>query len=50
MKEMPEFADPFSGLAKDRKLTKQELIRAVSFPSGDEVSEFIGISNYRLVN
>ena len=28
---MPEFGSPFSGLAKDRKLTKQELIRAIRF-------------------
>lgn len=28
---MPEFGTPFSGLAKDRKLTKQELIRAIRF-------------------
>lgn len=28
---MPEFASPFSGLAKDRKLTDQELIRAIRF-------------------
>ncbi len=28
---MPEFGSPFSGLAKDRKLTKSELIRAVRF-------------------
>ena len=28
---MPEFANPFSGLAKDRKLTKEELVRAVRF-------------------
>lgn len=28
---MPEFASPFSGLANDRKLTKDELIRAVRF-------------------
>jgi rubrerythrin len=28
---MPEFGSPFSGLAKDRKLTKQELVRAVRF-------------------
>ena len=28
---MPEFCDPFSGLAKDRKLTDQELIRAIRF-------------------
>ncbi len=28
---MPEFGKPFSGLAKDRKLTKEELIRAIRF-------------------
>lgn len=28
---MPEFANPFSVLAKDRKLTKQELIRGIRF-------------------
>ena len=28
---MPEFASPFSGLANDRKLTGQELIRAIRF-------------------
>jgi len=28
---MPEFASPFSGLANDRKLTEDELIRAVRF-------------------
>jgi rubrerythrin len=28
---MPEFGSPFSGLANDRKLTDQELIRAVRF-------------------
>ena len=28
---MPEFGSPFSGLAKDRKLTKNELIRAIRF-------------------
>jgi len=28
---MPDFGNPFSGLAKDRKLTKEELIRAVRF-------------------
>lgn len=26
---MPEFANPFSGTAPDRKLTKEELIRAI---------------------
>ncbi|EGW40667.1 ferritin family protein [Desulfosporosinus sp. OT] len=28
---MPDFGNPFSGLAKDRKLTEQELIRAIRF-------------------
>jgi rubrerythrin len=28
---MPEFGNPFSGLAKDRKLTREELIRAIRF-------------------
>jgi len=28
---MPEFGTPFSGLAKDRKLTDAELIRAIRF-------------------
>jgi rubrerythrin len=28
---MPEFSTAFSGLANDRKLTKQELIRAIRF-------------------
>jgi len=28
---MPEFGSPFSGLAADRKLTDQELIRAIRF-------------------
>ena len=28
---MPEFGTPFSGLAKNRKLTKEELIRAIRF-------------------
>lgn len=28
---MPEFGSPFSGLAKDRKLTDEELIRAIRF-------------------
>ena len=28
---MPEFGSPFSGAAKDRKLTDQELIRAIRF-------------------
>lgn len=28
---MPEFCSPFSGLAKDRKLTAEELIRAIRF-------------------
>ena len=29
--EMPEFGTPFAVLAKDRKLTKEELIRAIRF-------------------
>ena len=28
---MPEFGSPFSGLSKDRKLTKSELTRAIRF-------------------
>lgn len=28
---MPDFGHPFSGLAKERKLTEQELIRAIRF-------------------
>jgi rubrerythrin len=28
---MPDFGSPFSGLARDRKLTNEELIRAVRF-------------------
>ena len=28
---MPEFGSPFSGLAKDRKLTEAELVRAIRF-------------------
>jgi rubrerythrin len=28
---MPEFGSPFTGLANDRKLTQQELIRAIRF-------------------
>jgi len=28
---MPEFGTPFSGLGKDRKVTKEELIRAIRF-------------------
>ena len=28
---MPEFGKPFSGLANDRKLNEQELIRAIRF-------------------
>jgi rubrerythrin len=29
--KMPEFGSPFSGLANDRKLTQEELIRAIRF-------------------
>ncbi|MFO7837832.1 MAG: ferritin family protein [Promethearchaeia archaeon] len=28
---MPEFADPFSGLANDRKLSHSELVRAIRY-------------------
>jgi len=28
---MPEFGNPFAGLANDRKLTHQELVRAIRF-------------------
>jgi rubrerythrin len=28
---MPDFGNPFSGLARDKKLTKEELIRAIRF-------------------
>ena len=28
---MPEFGNPFSGLKKDRKLTNEELVRAIRF-------------------
>ena len=28
---MPEFGKPFSGLAKDKKISKEELIRAIRF-------------------
>jgi rubrerythrin len=28
---MPEFGNPFSGLKKDRKITSEELIRAIRF-------------------
>ena len=33
---MPEFGQPFSGLAKDRKLTEAELIRAIRFMVASE--------------
>ncbi|MEW6519101.1 MAG: ferritin family protein [Thermodesulfobacteriota bacterium] len=28
---MPDFGNPFAGLAHDRKLTKEELVRAIRF-------------------
>ncbi|MCX8206826.1 MAG: rubrerythrin [Methanothrix sp.] len=28
---MPEFATPFAGMASERKLTKQELVRAIRY-------------------
>ena len=33
---MPKFGSPFSGLANDRKLTDQELIRAIRFSVASE--------------
>ncbi|HUU84620.1 MAG TPA: ferritin family protein [Phycisphaerae bacterium] len=33
---MPEFSSPFSGLAHGRKLTKEELIRAIRFMVASE--------------
>ena len=33
---MPSFGSPFSGLANDRKLTHQELIRAIRFSVASE--------------
>jgi rubrerythrin len=33
---MPSFGSPFSGLANDRKLTDQELIRAIRFTVASE--------------
>jgi rubrerythrin len=33
---MPSFGSPFSGLANDRKLTDQELIRAIRFSVASE--------------
>ena len=33
---MPSFASPFSGLANDRKLTHEELVRAIRFMVASE--------------
>ena len=33
---MPEFGSPFSGLANQRKLTKEELVRAIRFSVAGE--------------
>ena len=33
---MPEFGSPFSGLANQRKLTKEELVRAIRFSMAGE--------------
>jgi len=33
---MPEFGSPFSGLANNRKLTNEELIRAIRFATAGE--------------
>ena len=38
---MPEFGSPFSGLAKDRKLTHAELVRAIRFMIAASQSRFI---------
>ena len=40
---MPEFGSPFSGLANDRKLTDEELIRAIRF---SVVAEYEAIQLY----
>jgi len=41
---MPEFGNPFSGLKKDRKLTNEELIRAIRFMVA---AEYEAIQLYR---
>ena len=33
---MPEFGSPFSGLANERKLTEEELVRAIRFSAAGE--------------
>gem|GEM_PF-6109810 len=36
---MPEFGSPFSGLANDRKLTHEELVRAIRFMVATEYTK-----------
>lgn len=33
---MPDFGNPFAGLARDRKLTREELVRAIRFMIASE--------------
>lgn len=37
---MPEFGSPFTGLANSRKLTDEELIRAIRFMVAEEIEKF----------
>ena len=41
------FGDPFSGLAKDRKVTKEELIRAIRFMVAAESGRSRCMSSWR---
>jgi len=38
---MPDFGNPFGGLAKDRQLTDTELVRAIRFISRMEKSSLL---------
>ena len=40
---MPDFGHPFSGLAKDKKITHQELVRAIRFMVA---AEYVAIQLY----
>ncbi|MBC7545557.1 MAG: rubrerythrin [Candidatus Sericytochromatia bacterium] len=40
---MPEFGSPFAGLAHDRKLTHEELVRAIRFMVA---AEYEAVQNY----
>ena len=44
---MPEFSTPFSIKKSDRKLSKEELVRAIRFSIADE---FEAIQLYELMN